>query len=880
MAGPRGNLPAGIVTLVFTDIEGSTRLLHELGEVYVDLLDEHNRRIREVVAAHGGVEVKTEGDAFFLAFTDTAAAVAACVDIQRRLAQPAWPGGAAPRVRVGIHVGPVTVIEGTDYVGLAVHEAARIAGAAHGGQVLISDNVADAVALRLPPEVFLVDLGHHLLRDFPQRRQLLQVAHPELRGDFPPLRTATLRRRGGLPAPPTTLVGRQSELNHVVRLLAGPARLVTLTGPGGAGKTRLALEAAWTTRHRYPGGAWFVDLASTVDPDDLLGAVQRTVGAGDRSEDVLDALCEHLDGAPSLVVLDNLEQLLPGVVSVARLLEGAPDLTILATSRQRLQLRAEHDVTLSGLADDSAGQLLRARAEAVGADMGTVPPGQIDDICRHLDGMPLAIELAAAQLRQRSPSTLLRELRESLTVLSESAADAPERHRAMRATIAWSWNLLDDEEQRLLASLGVIAGTADIRMVAALSHAAAIERPTEELVHSLIDKNLLRAADGKPDEPRVAIQEVIRQFAEERLSSDALASRNAVDAHSAWCRQLAAVAAPHLCGPEQGPWLDRLDLDHRNLRLALERSSGDGRLELVDDLRDWWMARGHWTEARQELATALAQDTTDGRLRGRVLAASAYFAERQGDLSAARAAVRQALEAARSEDDAALEARALNTTGDIERTSGDPEGARRSYQAARLCATAAGDHRQASVAGSNLGVLAWEVGDLQAAGQHWEAALRIQREHMGDPRAIAILTGNMGLVHRSQGRLDEAEECYFTCLAMARDLGDPIPTADALLNIGTIAKDRGDEETARRLYLEALEIYGRLGLTRSVASTLLHLALATDDLVAARRWAGDARVAADSVGDPQLRAQAEELVAAVEELVAERGAAADHIVPS
>ena len=870
MAGPRGDLPAGIVTLVFTDIEGSTRLLHELGDAYVELLDEHNRRIRDVVEAHGGTEVKTEGDAFFLAFADTGGAVAACVQMQDRLAEDGWPSGKAPLVRIGVHIGPVTVIEGTDYVGLAVHEAARIAAAAHGGQVLVSDDVAGVLGGDRPEDVTLLDLGRHVLRDFPRARQLFQVGHPRLRRDFPPLRTPTRRRRTGLPAAQTELVGRQAELSHLTRLLAGPARLVTITGPGGAGKTRLGVEAAWATRHRFPAGAWFVDLAAVTDGAGLLGAILRATGAQDRGGDMVEAICEHVEAGPALLLLDNLEQLLPDVVPIARLLEGAPDLTILATSRERLRLRAEHDVAIAGLTDDAAVALLRARADAAGARLDDEPPDGAEAICRHLGGMPLAIELAAPQLRHRSASSLLRELQASLDVLAEAAPDAPARHRALRATIAWSWDLLADDERRLLAALAVVAGSADLRLVAVLGIAAGARPRAEQLVDSLLDKGLLHPADGKPDEPRIGIQEVIRQFAEEQLASDPQAARAATEAHLTWCIDLAERARPHLRGPEQAPWLDRLDLDHENLRVALERSTGDRRMRLAEALTGWWTSRGHWTEARLTLAQALTEHTADRALHGQVLAASGYFAERQGDLQSAQTATEAALAIARAEADPALEARALNTLGEVHRTAGRSDEARTTYEAAMGAARVAGDHHQASVAASNLGVHAWERGELAAARRYWEEALEIQQAHVKDPRSIAILTGDLGLVHRGEGRLDDAADCFGTSLAMARDLGDPIPTADALLNLGTIAKDGGDEETARLRYLEALEIYERLGHRRSVASALVHLALATDDMEQARRWATDAGELAQEVGDPQLQANAAAVLGAVDAIEAEQ----------
>ena len=343
-------------------------------------------------------------------------------------------------------------------------------------------------------------------------------------------------------------------------------------------------------------------------------AVLRAVRGTERGGDPIEAIADHLPAEPVLLVLDNLEQLIPGVVHIARLLEAIPTLTILATSRERLRLRAEHEVSLDGLRPESARELFVTRAEAAGTPIGDDGSADVEELCRHVAGMPLAIELAAGQLHSRDVATLLAEMQRSLSVLSQGAADLPTRHQALFATIAWSWDLLDRDAQRVLASLAVVGGTVDVSLIEALAGAAGVERATEEIVESLIDKNLLQPADSKPDEPRVAILEVIRQFAEDRLCADPDAHLIAVRTHAAWFGELAARADRYLGGPDEGPWLDRLDLDRENLALALVRSDGDVLFELVEHLPKWWTSRGLWSEARQWIGIALENGSDDARL--------------------------------------------------------------------------------------------------------------------------------------------------------------------------------------------------------------------------------------------------------------------------
>lgn len=854
------DLPTGDVTLVFTDIEGSTKLLHELGDRYVDLLNEHNARIRRAVARHDGREVKFEGDGFLFAFVSARQAMSASLDMHLTLSRGGWPHGRIPRVRVGVHRGDVELIDNADYVGLAVHEAARLADAGHGGQLLVTDSVL-AENDDLPPGASLLDLGTHRLRDFPRSRRVFQLCHPDLPRNFPALRT--VEARSSLPAPPTPIVGRADVLLTVENLLAGSARLVTLTGPGGIGKTRLAVEASWQMLALFPGGARFVDLSHVSDASDVLRTVRTAVGASDDSDDHVAAIAAALGPDPSLLVLDNLEQVIQCAVDVAAVLETAPNLRVLATSRERLRIRAENEIVLGALDDTEATELFMARAAAAGVDTSTFVPDDIAAICAHLAGHPLAIELAAPALRLFTPSVLLAQLRASLDAYEHGPVDLPERQRALRATIQWSWDLLDEDQQRTLAFLSAAAGSASIDLARALTAAAGVPSEADGSIAALATKSLVHLLDG-PEERRVEMLESIQRFAWERLVADG-SDGVAVAAHAAWCLDLAQRAERHARTAEAKTWNDQLDLERDNIRSALERGRSDLTARLADSLSAWWTTRGHWSDARRWLSVALDR-ADDPKLRARLLVSSAYFAERQGDHRSARTYGEAGLDAARQLGDRALEARVLVILGDVERNAGDRGESRALFESAHEIATKTDDDLNAAVALSNLGLWAWEDGSNDEALAFWEEALRLQQDRLREPRAIAILHGNLGLVHRAQGDLEQAEASFHRALELSREIADPLPAADALLNLGTVAKDRGDEAAARARYLEALDAYEKLGHRRSTGLALLHLSMATDSPADARRWANAALESVSAAGDVRSAEQCERVLAAIDEL--------------
>ena len=559
-------LPSGTVTFLFTDIEGSTRLLHELGDGYASALAEHRRVLRTIFDGHGGVEVDTQGDAFFVAFPRASDALAAAAAAQAALTGPV-------RVRIGIHTGePLVTSEG--YVGLDVHRAARIAAAAHGGQTLVSRSTRD-----LAPDQ-LRDLGEHRLKDLHAPEQIFQLGP----GDFPPLRSLDATN---LPVTTTRLVGRTRELAELVAALEGSARLLTLTGPGGSGKTRLGLQAAAELAPSFPGGVFFVPLAGLGVPGLVSATIAATVG--------VHALTELRDRR-ALLMLDSFEHLLEAAPIVSELLHASTGVKVLATSRSPLRVEGELEYPLDPLPEADALALLAERAQAVRPDFE--PDDAAAAICRRLDGLPLALELAASRLRSLDSSALLERLDRRLPLLTGGRRDAPERQRTLRATILWSYDLLDPELQRVFERLGVFA-------TFALEAAEQVAEADLADVDALVEASLLKPIGGA----RFLMLETIRELALERLEERGETAETR-DRHLAYCLALARRAGLNV--EAEGPMLYELVTpDRDNVRAALawavESGSGERGLELVGALENFWMTTDatesrRWIEALLPLA--------------------------------------------------------------------------------------------------------------------------------------------------------------------------------------------------------------------------------------------------------------------------------------
>lgn len=645
-------LPTGTVTFLFTDIEGSTRLAQDRAADWPRLLGRHRELIREAVARHGGVEVSTEGDSFFVAFDSATGGLAAAADAQRALAAEPWPEDAEVRVRMGLHTGEAEVRDGT-YVGVAVHRAARIGSAGHGGQVLISDSTRALVVESLPPGIGLLALGRHRLKDLEGDEGLTQLVVDDLPTEFPPLRTLDATPNN-LPTQVTSFCGREDEVREVTELLA-QVRLLTLTGPAGTGKTRLALRVAAGVMDRFPDGVFFVPLGSISEVELVIPTIAHEVGLPDRGgSHPMERLTAHLRDRTTLLVLDNFEQVLGAAPLVGELLSGVASLSVLATSRSPLHVYAEHEYGVPPLdvpdlrhlpALDKLSQyesvalfIDRARAAVPTFMVRNENAAAIAEICYRLDGLPLAIELAAARVKLLTPQAILARLAQSTTLLTGGARDLPARQQTLRGAIDWSYDLLDEGDRRLFAGFSIFVGGAGLEAVEAVCD----DPDLDVLDHlaSLVDKSLARRGETADGEPRFSMLETIRDYALEKLRDsgrhDEIAER-----HATWYLDLVERAADAVMGADKRRWLDTLDVEHENLRgavsWAIETGHAETAMRFVSALWRFWQMRGYLKEGLERTRAALAMPGAADvpALRARALDAAGGLAYWIGDGDAA-----------------------------------------------------------------------------------------------------------------------------------------------------------------------------------------------------------------------------------------------------
>jgi predicted ATPase/class 3 adenylate cyclase len=768
----RDDLPSGTVTFLFTDIEGSTRLLHSLGaDAYADALAEHRLVIREACARHDGVEVDTQGDAFFVAFPTAPGALAAAEEMTRELASRPI------QVRIGLHTGtPLLTEEG--YVGGDVHRAARIAASGHGGQVLVSASTAQLV------ETELTDLGEHRFKDLGAPERVYQLGD----GEFPALKSLF---RTNLPVPTTPFLGRERELVEVVGLL-GSARLLTLTGPGGTGKTRLAAQAAGMASDAYPDGVWWVPLASLREPKLVLETAAQIVGSK-------NGLAEHITDKSLLLLFDNFEQVVEAAGDVAGLLGSCPNLDLLVTSREPLHVTGEQEYAVPPLVHEEGVGFFLSRARSV--KPGFQADDAVSEICRRLDDLPLALELAAARVKALSSVQILERLDQRLPLLTGGARDLPERQRTLRSAIEWSYELLTEAEQRLFARLSVFRGGCTLEAAEQVCEADL------DTLQSLVDKSLLRHTDE-----RYWMLETIREYAGERLE----ASDEAEELRRRHAEHFLALAESLPVDVEvASEWLDRMEVEHDNLR---------GALGLLDDLREtqlvlrlagalWrlWAVRGYHREGMQRLEEALLTDDSATAARARALIGASALAVDVKEYERALRYADEARDLYRGVDDAWGIARATFFQGFVAIESGDFARARPHFEECLERFTELGAEHDVLLVLFNLSWACEALGDQRRARDL--AAECLQRSRAtGSRRNMAFALDLVSSHVRDDGRLDDALEAALEGLRIRCDEGDVQHQLDGLSRVSAIHAHAGRLDKAAGLLSSSVHLHEELGM--------------------------------------------------------------------
>jgi predicted ATPase/class 3 adenylate cyclase len=848
-------LPSGTVTFLFSDIEGSTRLLTRLRGRYPEVLGDHQRVLRAAFDEHDGREVHTEGDAFFVAFARASDAIAAAVAGQRALASHRWPEDVDVRVRMGVHTGEAALRDG-DYVGLDVHRAARICSAGHGGQVLISSSTRELVADELPRDVALRDLGEHRLKDLDRPEHLFQLVAGDLPADFPPLGSVASGSRGanGLPPPPNRTIGRKDDLRAIAdRLGVGGVRLLTLTGPGGVGKTRLGLEAARAAQAEFAAGARFVSLAPLSRPEDIPAAIIQALRIVPLSgESPEQAVRRYLSAKQLLLVLDNVEHLLAAARFVSELLTACPSLTVLATSREPLSLGGEQRYPVAPLAlpldEDDAEALARAPAVALFAERARAHhPGfavtaanaaAVVEVCRHVDGLPLAIELAAARCGLLSPAEIAERLDAALAVLGRGPRDAPARQQTLRATIDWSHRLLSDGEQGCFARFAVFAGGATVRAAQTITGAGL------DTLDRLVAKSLLVRSEHARTPTRLGMLETIHAYATERFviatDKDAVRERH--------YRHFLALAQRHatdraLWGAGSNEHLATLDAEIDNLHAALAWAVGqptaEPALRMCAALAWYWLMRDRYAYATEWFDHALTLPGADADpalriralyIKGRCLWALGRGAEQPAILAEAEAA-------ARALADALVLSQTLLMRASYESISGRLAVAEAFANEALDLATAAGDDWTIAMAAKAQAMNATTIAELRERVDGAASLL----DKVGNVYQLAELLAGVAYGALCLGSEYDAKEFVARAIPIAQGLDNPFIWILIRGNFGLAALLTGDTDAARRSFREELRLCREL-VMRPIASEGLR------GLAAVAAVGGDAKRAALLVG--------------------------------
>ena len=841
------DLPTGTVTFLFTDIEGSTKLWEQQAPVMQQAFQRQEAILRAAIAAHGGYAYKMIGDAFQAAFQTAPAALAASLDAQRALNNEGWGPIGPIRVRMALHTGAVEE-RGDDYVGPLLNRVARLLSTGHGGQILLTATTRELVRDILPPDVSLRELGEHRLKDLVRPEHVFQVVAPDLHADFPPLKSVDTHPNN-LPVQATPLIGREQAVATLRDLLLRPGvRLVTLTGPGGTGKTRLGLQVAAELLDHFEHGVYFVNLAPIGNPDLVASAIAQPVAVREHGgKPLLESLKDYLRDKHLLLLLDNFEQVTPAAPLVATLLAAAPRLSVLVTSREVLHLYGEHDVAvlpltlpdprhpvpLERLRHYEAVRLFIERAQAARSDFAITNENAhaVAEICYRLDGLPLAIELAAARIRLLPPQAMLQRLTSRLRLLTGGARDLPERQRTLRGAIAWSYDLLEEDEQALFRRLAIFVGGFALDAIEAVCNGSGdLDIDVLDVVESLVGKSLLREAAAAEDESRVGMLETIREYALERLG-DGEETAEMRRQHAAFFLQFVEEAEPHLAGPQQIAWLNRLEPEHDNLRAvlrwAIDRGDASTALRLAGALSRFWLDRGYGGEGQKWLAHALALPGALDHVRERMnaLAGATALSVADRDLDAARTSSEQLIPLAREVGDERRLAQALTLLGWVVARQRDPRAAQPLLEEGLVLARRLRDPALLAYILHNQGIGALFRGDRATAKVLLEEAVPLLRQ-TGDRISLAQVLMAWSALAMGEGELARAEVLLEESIPVIREASVRWHAGLYLNRLGDIARLRGRHERAEQLYAEALAIWRDLGMQADAAAALHNLGYA------------------------------------------------------
>jgi predicted ATPase/class 3 adenylate cyclase len=820
MLAPVADLWSGTYTFLLTDIEGSTRLWEAAPADMARALVRHDDLIAAVVGAAGGrlVRSRGEGDSAFAVFDDTRRALVAAVELQRALHLEPWPAAAPIRVRMAVHSGPAQA-RGDDFFGQGVNRAARIRSIAHGGQLLVSEDVHRAMAGALPDGIWVRDLGLHRLKDLTRPERVWQVGHPDITVEFPPLRSLDARGHN-LPVQLTAFVGRELEILDIRKRLE-MSSLLTLTGAGGIGKTRLALQAAAESAEDFPDGVWLVELAPVSDPDLVTGAIASALGVREEAgRDLSAALCEHLMDKRLLLVMDNCEHLIERCAqAVHELLQSSEGLHVIATSREPLRVYGEAIFAVPTLAlpdadssfpeeamESEAVRLFVDRATLADREFSLGPhAADVTHICRRLEGIPLAIELAAAMTRTATPTEIKGRLDDRLGVLAEGPRTAPARQQTLRAAIDWSYDLLSDAERLAFERLAVFSGGFMVDAArAVLGWDGLEEADVGRLVDRLADRSLLVIRDD--EERRFRMLDTVREYATER-ARDRGELAASLARHAAWASTFGLATADKMRGPTGPGAIADYAREQDNFRAALQHAIASRdestTTSLIRGVFYCWFVRGQFSEGRSWLTRAV-DAFPDAAARTTFLLYDGQLANAQGDVNAAVPLLEESIALARAQGDRLSTGIGLNALATSALQLGRLDDVKVYGQEALTLLRVGGQQHTVAQSLNILGVAAALEGDEQAALNYYEDALAISRE-MGMQENVARLLMNLGNMALARSEYDRARTYYLECRATALGIGDAQTASGALANIGVVAKAAGELDVAREFLAEAMD---------------------------------------------------------------------------